>query len=318
MDIIEIRKRVLEALNINGETSFTDEELSQMLNKKRHNHHSDKIVDEDLKEDFDQKFIEFDKLYKEFTKAKVRDNKSKEVALISTELDLFQTKQDNVELEDIISRLNAELEKKNSKIGELENSILIVSRDSILKERESLINSIKPKKQNYFKILGIIASLTLGLNILTKFGNISDILSKSFNVNANYILLSLFTIISLTYIYSQIREFIAKTISREICTVSTIKKFVSKVRADFTEFDVYDFLEEYFKQRKGIKNWIYKKIFKAYNESTIETFKQIFILELLNKKVIRIGAVFDLEQKYMMIRQFVEKKENGEVILKEY
>ena len=34
MDIIEIRKRVLKALNIQDKTSFTDEELSQMLKKK--------------------------------------------------------------------------------------------------------------------------------------------------------------------------------------------------------------------------------------------------------------------------------------------
>ena len=100
MEIQDLRDKILETLNIGKETSFSDDELCQMLKKKRAKYHSDKMQDNDLKEDFDKKFIELDKLYKDFTKAIVRENQSAEIALLSTYF--VETKKENAKLEDTI------------------------------------------------------------------------------------------------------------------------------------------------------------------------------------------------------------------------
>ena len=371
METQELRDKVLEFLNVSKETSFSDDELCQMLKKKRANHHSDKTIDDDLKEDFDKKFIELDRLYKDFTKAKVKENQSAEIVLVSKDLDYFETKQENIELEETIEDLKQENQKQEKIILDLNNSIKIVSRDSILKERESLINAIKPQKKDYFKTLGIIASLTLGLNILTKFENISNVLRESFSVNANYILISLFSIICILFLYNLMREYIISNISLSICTAKFTRDFreyhehekrkyyeerkyyenkknnyaegkefreyyyepeykeyldefnfyskcYQRLHEGFSESSVLNYITLNFKLKRRFLNLLYKYILNIYNDATLETLKQIFILELLNKKFIRLGAVYEFEQQYIIIRQQVEKAENGEVYLKEY
>lgn len=318
MEIQELRERILEVLSIDKNTSFTDDELCQMLKKKRVKYHSDKMTDTDLKADFDKKFIELDTLYKAFTKEKVKENQSTEIVLQTKELDYFETKQENIELEETIENLKNENLKNEKIISDLKNSIKIVSRESILKERESLINTIKPRKRDYFKTLGVIASLTIGLNILTKFQSISTVLRESFRVNANYILIILFSIICILYIYNLIREYLIKNKSLSICTANFVREFGKARYSNFSESDVFNYISDKLKSKKGFVNWIYRKIFNIYNDSTLEVLKQIFILELLNKKSIRLGEIYELEQKYIIVRQYVDKTENGEVYLKEH
>jgi hypothetical protein len=318
MEIQELRERILEVLNIEKDTSFSDDELCQMLKKKRAKFHPDKTQDSDLKEDFDKKFIEVDDLYKKFTNVKVKENQLSEIVLISKDLDYFETKEENIKLEETVESLKKENIKKEKTISDLKNCIEIISKESILKERESLINSIKPQKKDYFKPLGIIASLTLGLNLLTKFENISNILRESFRINANYILLSLFSIICVIYIYNLIREHLIKNVSLSICTTKFVRDFGKNRYSNFSESDVFNYISDKVKSKKGLVNWIYKRFFCIYNDSTLETLKEIFILEQLNKKVIRFGEIYDLEQKYLIVRQRIEKTENGEVYLKEF
>jgi hypothetical protein len=318
MDYSELRNKVLEALKISNSTSFSDEDLCQMLNKKRIQHHSDKIQDEELKVDFDKKFMEFDQLYKDFTREKVREAQSKEVALISNELDFFQTKQENIDLETENSNLKAENLKKDNIIKNLDDSIKIVSRESLLKEREALVLTLKPVRKSYIGTLGIIAGLTIGINILTKLESVGNILQDSFRVNANYVLLTLFSIICLIYIYNLVRESLIKQLSLSVCTVGFSRAFVKDKYSSFSDSNVYDFINSNLKGRKTFINWIYNRVFNLYNDTTIEVLKQIFILELLNKKVIRLGEVYGLERKYLIIMQYVEKNKNGEVFLKEY
>lgn len=411
MEIQELRDKILEILNIGKETPFSDNVLCQMLKKRRNKYHSDNITDDVLKEDFDKNFIELDRLYKDFTNAIIGEKQSNEIILVSKDLDYIETKKENIELEETLKTLKQENQQQEKTIKDLKDRIKIVSRDSILKERESLINAIKPKKKDYFKTLGVIASLTLGLNILTKFESISYVLRESFSVNANYVLLSLFSIICIMFLYNLIREHIINNISLSICTVKFVRDFknyyekierereieveietdyyfenycedkyarreyferrernrerqkerdyyyenyceninekrnyfekrerekerdyylenykdvnvrryyLNKKRCgDFSESDVLNYITHKFKIKQGFINWLYKKMFNIYNDATLETLKKIFILELQNNKLIRLGAVYELEQQYIIIRQHIEK-ENGEVYLKEY
>ncbi len=321
MEITEIREKVLKALELEGHTEFSDEDLSKMLKKKRKKYHSDKTQDEDFKTEFNDKFIEFNNLLKEFTVAKINETENTTaIALVSDNLDYYQTKKENLELEEALSDLQTDNENKKKVIESLENSIKIVSRESILQERAALISSIKPKRKDYLTPLGIIGGLTLGLNALTKLENISTILRESFRVNANYILLTLFVIICLLFIYNLIKEMIVKNISLEVCSANVIREFAKSYHyyyTSFSETDVFDFIKKLYESKKGVLNWIKKNIFKVYDNSTIEIYKQIFIFDLLSKKLIRIGEVNTLEQKYLIIKQIVEKTKNGEVYLKE-
>ena len=399
MEIQELRDKACELLKIEKEVSFTDDQLYQMLKKKRASYHPDKMPDDILKEDYDKKFIEIDELFKDFAKTKVNEHQLAEVALLPNDkFEYFQTEQENIRLEEAIKHLEKENQDKEQIILDLNNSIKIVSRESLLKERESLINAIKPKKKGYFTTLGVVGVLTLGLNVLTKFGDISSVLNKSFSVNANFVLLSTFAVICILFFYNLIREYLINSMSLSLCTLQSavsFKKeqeeielhekeqyanqdfeyyryeedqehdfnkiynvdsdpkyyyrifyrdfftkkyekcryFDKKKSGDFSESDVFFHIKRKIKfgensfgfysrlsflhSLKITLRLMYVKFFNICNDTTLERFKNIFILELLNKNVIRFGAASEFEQQYIIIRQHLEKTENGEVYLKE-
>ena len=115
-----------------------------------------------------------------------------------------------------------------------------------------------------------------------------------------------------------IREYLIKNKSLSICTANFIREFGKARYSNFSESDVFNYISDNLKSKKGFVNWIYREVFNIYNDSTLEVLKQIFILELLNKKSIRLGEIYELEQKYIIVRQYVDKTENGEVYLKEH
>lgn len=318
MESSELRQKVLKALGLDDDVAFSDEVLGQMLKKKRAKYHPDKMPDDDLKEDFDNKFIEYNNLYREFTESKVKETELMIVPTLSQDLDYYQTKQENIELEDEVIELKKEKAKKDNEINNLKNAIKIVSRDSIIKERESLIHSIKSQNKRYLSVLGIIAGLTLGVNILSKFGEISNILNDSFQININYVLISLFSVICIIYIYKLIKESIIQKLSQTICSSYFFRKFGKDRYSNFSETDVVEFIESELKTKKGITSCIYGLIFNVYEKNTIEVLKQIFIFELFSRNLIRFGETYGLEQKYLIIRQHTERDDDGNVYIKEY
>ena len=315
-----IKKEILELLDIRDENNFTDLELFKLLDKKRKSVHPDRTTDEDVKEEYDQKVKLANELYEKFGKfIKEENNTSLALQINDNEIqfEYIDLKFKNDELKKKISDLKAKIKnletekKKNKKI------IKALNDKKIQEETDKLREIFKPKT-NKIIALSIAAIIGVLIHVLTQTEQAIGIYIKYLpSVTPkviNMITLSILLIITGIFLTSYIKQRIIKNWTEKVKSTEFNSQLFDHIEEhpsskneydfdysyrsiNFTENAVYSFMKKYFQPNNKIIKFFRKAIgLNVY--SVFENFKKIVIYQLLNKDAIKIVGNSGFDKKF--------------------
>ncbi|MFV8345765.1 hypothetical protein [Flavobacterium sp. ZB4P13] len=97
--------------------------------------------------------------------------------------------------------------------------------------------------------------------------------------------------------------------AKRIKTPLMINRFVDyldkkSINESFTEMNVYDFLQTELYSGNFLVRLINSRIFHLFNETTIDSLKDIFIYNLINRKLITIWTADRLDRKFKVVKSY--------------
>ena len=298
-DIIQsIIQKVKDELSIVGDYSSTD--LYDQLFEYRSNLHPDKFLDETQKAEAEEKFKKINSLLQElerFIKEEKIQKKPSEIIPFKESYEIVTIKQTNIQLEEKIASLQNTLSVRDYELRELKRELKLLRVDKIDQKTQELIKHYKPTKKSLFS-LGLTFFLTLLFGVLSKVDEIATLITKYSPLNENLLKQIFFVIlIAIPLIYAKLifEEKDIETIAKKIRTPLFINGFVkfletNNLEKDFTELTVYNYLTERLISKSILKRFFYSKVLTIYTEATNDNLKDIFIYNLLTKKLIYISS----------------------------
>ena len=307
-----IIQKVKDELGITDDLSST--ELYDLLHKYRSSQHPDKFTDDTRKKEAEEKFKNLNTLLQElasYIEIEKLQKKPSEIIPFQKDFDLVKSKQENVNLEETIKDLELTIRVDKIKIENLKKELARLRSEKVDKKTKELIKLYKPTKKNLFA-LGITFFLTFIVGILTKIEEIAAIISKYSPFNEkilNYIIFGILILIPMKYLKMVYEESRIQKLSNKIKTPLFINKFYkylndSNVTESFTEMNVYDYLTNQLVPKNKISKFVNSKIFHLYNEITIDSLKDIFIYNLINKQLINISTAEKLDRTFKIVKGY--------------
>lgn len=293
--------------------SFSLIELYDKLKEYRNEHHPDKYNDDEAKLEAESKFKNANNLLNQVRK-QIEKNK---LSSTSTELTLYKPIFDNFasdqELENAkkkIDELEDEVVAKKNKIESLEKELELRSSKNLSDEISELENMYMPSKRRVLTT-GIAFFLTSLIIILSKVEDISNIIMNYSPVSETTFNISTFAILLLIILISIKRyteQILIKKRASEIISPSFVKKFMNKINNEdinkhsyrskkFLESHVFEFI---LGNENKFKNFLSNCGLRYFQYGTIDQLKNIFIENLLNKKLVKISHAKDLDRVFII------------------
>ncbi|MDI6783222.1 MAG: hypothetical protein QME64_03890, partial [bacterium] len=127
----------------------------------------------------------------------------------------------------------------------------------------------------------------------------------------NIIIFSIFALVIIVNLKKYLQEKYIQKIAKKICTQEFLDKYVdllstNKDKDEFTECQVYGFLKKELIPQNRLIRFLTTKILKLYNDVTIDGLKDIFIFNLLNKQLIKIWGVSNLDRKFRILTEYYD------------
>jgi hypothetical protein len=305
--IIEKTKKFLNL----EETDISTSELHNQLYNYRKQIHPD-LVTEANKSLANEKFIEasdlLTKLSDYISSLSLTTPGAKEIQTNSINPDLLLSRQNEIQKDKIIADLRQDLELANYEISKLKESVK-KSTSLTLKTNTDLLEKLYSVKLPSAIGLGSLTILSGLFLLLNKIETISLLISKYSPLDENSSKNSIFVIFALTCFLS-LRTYINKRSVFNWSIKVTSNKFINKFlyiavlpqdKGKFTENQVYEFIEReligvppFFKLIK----WLYSPI---YSENSVSYLKDIFISNLINRRLILIQSAANLNRQFKII-----------------
>jgi hypothetical protein len=310
-----IIQKVKDELQVSEDLSST--ELYDLLHKYRSTQHPDKYTDDAMKKIAEEKFKHLNELLLELSKNIEQEKQQQlpsEIVLHQKEYEIVKIKQQTVDYEKEIKSLKDNINCKEWEIKNLQEEINNLQKEKISKETQDLIKLYKPSKKSIFS-LGITFFLTLIIGVLSKIDEIAGLITKYFSFNIeflNVIILIILIVVPLYYFKKRLDENIIEKVAIKISTPIFINGFMKYLETNrwkegekidsFTELDIYQYITQQLKDSYGFK-YSYSKVF-IYNEISINALKDIFIYNLLNRKLISISTADKLDRKFNISKSY--------------
>lgn len=305
-----IIQTVKDELQESGDITST--ELYDLLYKYRNSQHPDKFFDEERKKDAEEKFKKLDSLLVKLAKyieQEKQQKKPSEMILYEKEYEIVKNKQEIINYEAIIKNLQFTKEMGEREIIELKKQILQLQGDKVDEKTDDLIKHYKPSKNSLLS-QGITFVLTLIIGAVTKIDDVAKILSKYFPFDLmylNYFIFGILIFIPIRFVKMYFEEGQIENTAKRIRTPLFSSKFLKYItdkgiKDTFLEMDVYEFLSIELAPRNFFTKLFRTNIFDLYNEATIDSLKDIFIYNLLNKQLISISSAEQLDRKFKIVK----------------
>lgn len=307
---LSIIERVKAELKI--EKDLTALELYMLLNEYRKTQHPDKFTSEESIKTAEETFKRLSPLLEELNGLiEIENQDRKPIEIIKTQKDyeIVRTNQQIINYEETIKQLKHTIELNESSNKSLKNQINKLQGEKTDQKINDLIKHYKPSKKSLLSH-GITFFLTLIIATITKTDEVATIIMKYSpfdKIYLNYIFFCILVLTPLSIIKSFFeKEKIEKTANR-IRTPKLINKFwISLSEKDsketFTEMDVYEFINLELSPKYSFTEYFRKHIYDLYDEIVINTLKDIFIYNLLNKQLITISSAEKLDRKFKIVK----------------
>lgn len=304
-----IIQKVKEKLNIKEEIDIF--QLHDLLYKTRNKSHPD-LFDKNFKDEATKKFTELNLLLNEL-KIYIDNNRLNNVGndliIYSENYDNILYKSQIINLEDEIIKLKMDIDIKSQKIKSLTDKIKIFE-ESELNEIEKILKELYRPKKNSFIVMGLTAALIFLINILVHIAKLKETFQNIFPIpiqSINIFLLILFIITVINILFKNYHFDRIRKISDELKTNSKIQKFLDSYvqysehrykydleKEKFTESQAEKFVEDLYYNNKvqfniSLLNNIRDSIFFPNKAKNINYLKDIFLHNLINKELIKIG-----------------------------
>lgn len=293
---------------------ITSTELYDLLYKYRNSQHPDKFFDEERKKDAEEKFKKLDPLLVKLAKyieQEKQQKKPSEIILYEKEYENIKNRQEIINYEASIKNLQFTKEMNEREIIDLKKQILNLQGDKVDEKTDDLIKHYKPSKNSLLS-QGITFVLTLIIGAVTKIDDVAKILSKYFPfdlIYLNYFIFGILIFIPIRFVKMYFEEGQIENTAKRIRTPLFINKFLKYItdtdkgiKDTFTEMDVYEFLRMELAPKNFFSKLFRANIFDLYNEATIDSLKDIYIYNLLNKQLISFSSAEQLDRKFKIVK----------------
>jgi len=311
-----LTERSKKILQIDGDHSLI--ELNYLLRQYRNNTHPDKYQDHDIKEEAEARFKDAQALLNELEKMIEMEHFNRK----PSELILYKPLYDDVKFQIELDKITVELEMTKKELEYAKNEIanerekseqlnkdLQNKKDDSLNEEIQHIQSLyKPSTRKYASIgLGILLSGAFA--VMSQMEKVSGVLERYSPFGKQYISTGLFIclILFLTILLRKMweREYIKRK-SEEVCSPKCAREFMEYLKVtrlsdapiiEFSEVESFDFVAG---KNQMIKYLVTLFGFQIFRRETVNRLNDIFIHNLLNKKLIEVSRAA-MMQRYFTI-----------------
>lgn len=305
-----LAERAKDFLQIDGEYSLF--EMTELLKQFRNSTHPDKFQDQELKKKAEARFIHAQILLDEFEKQMEIERFNRK----PSELALYKPLYDAVQLQSELDKTQKELEDAKNELAserersdELTKELQIKKDDSLRAEIEHLQFIYRPSARKYASI-GLAIVLSGALAVMSQMEKVSDILEKYSPFGKQYVSTSLFVCL-LLFLAAMLRklwerEYIKRK-SEEVCSPKCAGDFLEYLRVtmssdapivEFSEVEVFDFFAS---GRQRVKDIVSFLGFQIFRRETINRLKDIFIHNLLNKKLVEVSRAEKMQRYFSIL-----------------
>lgn len=302
-----LAQRAKELLQTDEEHSLF--ELAELLRQYRNETHPDKFQDQELKTAAETRFKDAQSLLEELEKQLELDRFNRK----PSELAVYKPLYDVVQLQSELDKTKKDFEDAKYELkNERENSDALSAQleakrdDSLSAEIQHLQEIYKPSTRNYASI-GLAIILSGALAVMTQMEKVSGILEKHSPFEKQYIGTGLFLclVLFLAALFRKIweREYIKRK-SEEVCSPKCANDFTDYLNkrppsphgaATFSEVDAFDFLAGDHLRLKAFLSYLG---FRIFGRDTTNRVKDIFIHNLLNKKLVEFSKAESLQRHF--------------------
>lgn len=305
-----LSQRAKELLQTDEEHSLF--ELAELLQKYRNETHPDNFQDQELKTKAEARFKDAQSLLEELEKQLEIDRfnrKPSELAVykplhdvVQLQSDLYKTKRD---LEDTKEILKTEREN----VEDLRIQLQTKQDDSLRSEIEHLQSLYKPSTRKYASI-GLAIVLSGAFSVMTQMEKVTGVLEKYSPFEKYYVSTGLFIwlIFFLVMLFRKLweSEYIQSK-SEGVCSPKYAADFLEHLKkkrsseeeiTEFSEVEVFDFITGGKHVFKKLVSWLG---FRIYSPETINRLKDIFIHNLLNKKLIHVSRAEMMQRHFIVL-----------------
>jgi len=304
-----LAQRVKELLQTDEEHSLF--ELVELLRQYRNETHPDKFQGQELRSKAEVRFQDAQSLLDELEKQLETDRFNRK----PTELILYKPLYDAANLQIELDKIKKELEvakyelaNEQERNNDLTNELQSKKDDSLNNEIQHIQSLYRPSTRKYASIgLGILLSGALA--VMSQMEKVSGVLERYSPFGKQYISTGLFIclILFLTVMLRKIweREYIKRK-SEEICSPKCAGEFMEYLRStritdapivEFSEVEAFDFIAG---NRHRLKSLVTLLGFQIFRRETVNRLKDIFIHNLLNKKLAEVSRA-EMMQRYFAI-----------------
>lgn len=311
---LSIVERVKKELDINNDIDPFN--LYDLLYATRNNCHPDKFQDDKLKSEAEERFKKLSQLLNDLSfhlEQERLTKKASEIVVFKDKYELLQSKQNITSLEKTLTELTKQNQSLKDEIKELQILLDEQEKKDLRDSQNDLIDIYKPKKSNLIAV-SVTTLLLLTTNLITNLTSIKEKIVNIMPFGTQYINYILFTTLALLMVDMLLRRkkmLKVKLIADELTSPKVIRDFHDSYKQEedhyfktsyFTESDVTDFIEHNYCRRKYLKSLAYyvEGIFIIRDHKSINHLKDIFISNLIAKKLISIGKSKDLDRKFII------------------
>ncbi|MBD1398491.1 hypothetical protein H9Q13_15065 [Pontibacter sp. JH31] len=305
-----IIQKVKDELKITEELSST--ELYDMLHKYRSSQHPDKFLDKERKKAAEEKFKRLNSLLIELANLIEQEKQQKlpsEIIPYKKEYEIIKNKQQIINYEEIIAELRVKNEFNENHIANLQKDLLKIQGNKADEKASKLIELYKPSKKSLIS-QGITFVLTFVIGVFTKVEEVAAVIGKYFPFEPqllNYAIFGILVFIPVRLFKMHLEESKIEDISKRIRTPYFINKFYkylnnNDIDDNFTEMNVFDFLSNGLSPKNILSKFWNIHFLNIYNEPVIDSLKDIFIFNLLNKQLVTISSANNLDRRFKIAK----------------
>ncbi len=315
---LSVIEKVKKALGITDELETF--ELYDLLYNTRNNCHPDKYIDEEIKKKAEEQFKEFSSLLKELEFHISQEKLSKrpsDIVLYQEKYEVINLRIQLRHLENEIKELKNESKSLKDQKESLEKSLETRENNDLTESQNELANLYKPKKISLIAA-SITTFLLFTINIVSNLNSLKDKIITISPIDTKYINIALFgalVIMVLNMIFQRRKLLRVKNIADEIISSNVIKDFhnqySTKKKSDyswergnyyFMENDVTVYIKNRYCNRRYLKSIAYyiEGLFVIKDYKSINNLKDIFIYNLISKKLISIGSSKELDREFVI------------------
>lgn len=305
-------QKIKELIKI--EEDIPIDQLSDLLWQYRNQHHPDRTIDENEKEQAGEKFKEASNLLEQLKQH------IETIGIKQQTRDLVPWEHSYNSISDrlTIIRLDGEIQKLNMKNQELMDQnerlekILNELRDNEIKKKTKEVMDqfkVSPKKTI---TLSIVALLSIALTIFAKVEEISRLFLKYSPINnipLNIIMIWIFSFTILVLLLGYTKTKIIMILTERVCSRPYISGFINylqeekKALHNFNEEDIYRYI--YNSLNKGLLKITISLLFIFEKESMFTSIMNLYIYTLLSKRLIEPAGQRDMTKIFRVVTIYV-------------